>query len=103
MASDDMQPVWAEQILVRLGNLETMLAKLVVRGTAREWYSTDEVAQILGKAKFTVREWCRHGRVHCEKKKDGRGSHYSWVISHEELLRIQREGLLPSETISTVI
>ena len=67
-----------------------------VRGQAvKDWYSTDEVAQLLGKAEFTAREWCRLGRVHAEKKGSGRGKYQSWVISHAELLRIQREGLLP--------
>jgi hypothetical protein len=47
------------------------------------------------KAEITVREWCRLGRVHAEKKGSGRGRYQSWVISHEELLRIQKEGLLP--------
>jgi predicted site-specific integrase-resolvase len=59
------------------------------------------VADILGKARFTVREWCRHGRVRCRKKNNGRGRHPEWVIPHEELLRIQREGLLPPERTSS--
>jgi hypothetical protein len=33
--------------------------------------------------------------VHAEKRKSGRGPHPAWVISHSELLRFQREGLLP--------
>ncbi len=61
----------------------------------RDWYSTNEVAEILGKAEFTVREWCRLGRIRAEKRRSGRGAYPSWVISHEELLRIQKEGLLP--------
>ena len=50
---------------------------------------------ILGKAEFTVREWCRRRRIHAQKRRSGRGKFCSWVISHEELQRIQREGLLP--------
>jgi hypothetical protein len=61
----------------------------------KEWYTTEEVGKILGRAEFTIREWCRHGRVHAEKKGSGRGKYQGWVISHAELLRIQREGLLP--------
>jgi hypothetical protein len=49
----------------------------------------------VGKAEFTVREWCRHGRIKAEKRLSGRGAHPSWVVSHVELLRFQREGLLP--------
>jgi hypothetical protein len=93
----DTRPEWVGQLLERFDRLEAMLADLVRRRAAKDWYSTDEVAGILGKAKFTVREWCRHGRVRCRKKNSGRGKHQSWVIPHEELLRLQREGLLPLE------
>lgn len=82
-------------VLDRLDRIESSLTSLVERQAAREWYSTAEIAKILGKAEFTVREWCRHGRVRSEKKMSGRGRYAAWVISHEELLRIQREGLLP--------
>lgn len=82
----------------RLERMEAMLAFLVEQRTVKDWYSTDEFAQLVGKAEFTVREWCRLGRVHAEKKHSGRGSHASWVISHAELLRYQREGLLPLQS-----
>jgi hypothetical protein len=65
------------------------------RQRVRDYYSTAEVAEILGKAEFTVREWCRLGRVRAEKKQSGRGKHPFWVISDAELKRIQKEGLLP--------
>jgi len=61
----------------------------------KDWYTTDEVAGRLGKAEFTDWGWCRLGRVHADKQRSGRGNSHSWVISHAELLRIQREGLLP--------
>ena len=86
-----------------MGKIETMLADLIRQRNVQEWYTTDQVAAILGKAKFTVREWCRHGRINCRKQGSGRGTYMSWVISHEELLRIQREGLLPLATISSSI
>jgi transposase len=79
----------------RLERIEAMLAVLVERQTVREWYTTTQAAQLFGKAEFTVREWCRRGRVNAAKKASGRGGHTSWAISHNEVLRIQREGLLP--------
>jgi hypothetical protein len=94
---------WTEPILVRLDRVEAMLGELVRQRAVKEWYSFGEIANILGKAKFTVREWCRLGRVNCRKKNDGRGKHLAWVISHDELLRMQREGLLPRPKTSTVI
>ncbi len=80
----------------RLERIEAMLAVLVERQTIREWYSTDEFARIVARVEFTVREWARRGRINAAKKDSGRGAHASWVISHAELLRYQREGLLPS-------
>ena len=79
----------------RLERIESMLVTLVEQQTIREWYSTDQVAQIVGKSEFTVREWARLGRIRAEKRRSGRGAHASWAISHAELLRLQREGLLP--------
>jgi DNA-binding transcriptional MerR regulator len=77
--------------------IESMLALLLERQTVKDYYSTAEFARLVGKAEFTVREWARLGRIRAEKRKSGRGAFTSWVISHQELLRYQREGLLPSE------
>jgi len=63
--------------------------------TTKEWYSTAEAAQALGKAKFTVQEWCRLGRVNALKRPCGRGKSQEWMISHQELERISNKGLLP--------
>ncbi len=84
-----------DELLDRLIKIEALLASLVEQRTVKDWYCTTEVAGILGKAEFTVREWCRLGRVHAEKKKCGRGSASEWIISHAELTRIRNEGLLP--------
>ena len=84
-----------DELLSRLTKIETLLASLVEQRTIKEWYSTADVATILGKAEFTVREWCRLGRVHAEKKKSGRGVASEWIVSHAELTRIRNEGLLP--------
>jgi hypothetical protein len=79
----------------RLIRIEEMLAVLVVRQKVQDWYTTAEAAQLLGKAEFTVREWARLGRIRANKRLSGRGAHPSWVIGHEEILRYQKEGLLP--------
>jgi hypothetical protein len=85
----------SEEILARLGRLEAMLVVLVERQQVREWYSVEEFARIVGRAEFTCREWARQGRIHAEKRLSGRGAYPAWAISHFELLRYQREGLLP--------
>ena len=86
-----------QEILQRLDRIEKALSTLMQLRTVKDFYSTDEVAGIVGKAEFTVREWCRHGRINAQKRRSGRGKHQSWAISHEELQRIQREGLLPED------
>jgi hypothetical protein len=79
----------------RLEKIESMLAVLVERQTIKDYYEVEEFARLVGKAAFTVREWARLGRIRAVKRKSGRGAFASWVISHDELLRYQRDGLLP--------
>lgn len=83
----------------RLRQLEATLADvrnlLVDQRTIKEHYTVEEVAEILNRSRFTVREWCRHGRIRAAKGQAGRGAEKEWRISHEELLRYQNEGLLP--------
>jgi hypothetical protein len=85
-------------VLERLERIETTLALLVQERTAKEWYTTEEAAKLVGKAEFTVREWCRLGRIRAAKKASGRGRFPAWVISHAELLRLQKEGFLPPKS-----
>jgi hypothetical protein len=84
-----------DDVIRRLERIEAALAALARQRAVQDWYGTAEAAGVLGKSEFTVREWCRLGRVCAEKRFSGRGKYQSWVISHAELLRIQREGLLP--------
>lgn len=93
-AGNDGLNRWAVE--QRLARIETMLAALVERQAVKDFYEVEEFAASVGKACFTVREWCRHGRIHAEKKLSGRGAHFRWAIAHAELLRYQREGLLPA-------
>jgi hypothetical protein len=79
----------------RLEKIETLLMALVERQQVKDWYSVEEFARIVRRAEFTCREWCRHGRIRAEKKGSGRGAYASWAVSHAELQRFQREGLLP--------
>jgi len=79
----------------RLDRIESLLAELVVQRTVKDWYSTAEVAKHLGRAEYTVREWCRQGRIRAKKKPCGRGKGGEWLVSHEEFMRLRNEGLLP--------
>ena len=62
---------------------------------SKEFFTPNEVAEILGNKPYTVREWCRYGRIHAVKSKTGRGAERAWRISREEIVRYQNEGLLP--------
>lgn len=81
----------------QLDRVEQLLIKLVAQHTQKEYYSTSDIARILKRSEFTVREWCRLRRVWAEKRKSGRGNTFEWKIAHNELLRIQNEGLLPNK------
>lgn len=81
-----------DQIDRRFGELHDLLLEL---RTVKDYYTTHEVAQLVGKAGFTVREWCRLGRFAASKRACGRGKSQEWIITHEELSRLGNEGLLP--------
>ena len=88
-------PIESTDFAQRLDRIEQILQSIIEQRTIKDWYTTAEVARVLGKAEFTVREWCRLGRVRAEKKKCGRGVASEWIISHEELTRVRNEGLQP--------
>lgn len=75
----------------RMASLEDRLRAIQVGQVEKDWYSTEEVAALMDRAPWTVREWCRHGRVRAIKR---RGTD-RWVIAKEELDRLMNHGLLP--------
>ena len=85
----------------RSSDMEAMLVEihqmLAGQRPKKDWYTVREIAEILERSEFTVREWCRLGRVYADKRACGRGHSQEWIISAKELKRIQNEGLLPIE------
>jgi len=85
----------------RLDVIEQKLDRLLValeeaRATqTRTAFSVEEVAGLLGKHVFTVREWCRLGRINASKRGQRRGRVELWSIAAGEVERIKNEGLLP--------
>jgi hypothetical protein len=84
----------------RLARIEAMLSILVAQQKIKDFYQVDEFAKLTHKAPFTVREWARLGRIRAEKRKSGRGASTAWVVSHQEWLRYQHEGLLPEKRLA---
>jgi hypothetical protein len=83
------------EILIRLQCIEESLSTLIEKRPSKKYFSTAEIAKLLGRAHWTVRQWARLGRIHAEKR-GGRGKHGEWVVSHEELNRLASGGgLLP--------
>lgn len=84
-------------VVAVLQRLEAKIDALMSQHENKPYYSVEEVAQILGKAPFTVRGWARNGRIAAEKRPCGRGLSREWMISREELIRLRSEGLLPEK------
>src|ERR1700733_6529278 len=84
-----------QEIEDRLARIEAKLTQLLERQAVKAFYTPEEFARLVGREAFTCREYCRLGRIRAQKKASGRGKHASWVIPHDELLRFQKEGLLP--------
>ena len=92
-----MNDVEITDMMKRLERIEKALGELLQTRCPKTKgrYTTAEVADVLGKAPFTVRQWCRFGRIQAEKRACGRGPTKEWMISHTELTRIRDHGLLP--------
>ena len=90
----DILPMLAtlREVKPLLDDLRVLMAAPAV---AREWYDVEEAAKLLGKRPYTVREWCRHGRINARKRSERRGGAELWNISAAEIARIRDEGLLP--------
>jgi hypothetical protein len=87
------------EVLAALARLEGRVAELhellLTWGAGRDWLTTADVAKLVGGEEFTVREWCRPGRLRAAKKGSGRGTHAAWAVSREELARYRCDSLLP--------
>lgn len=85
------------QIIKRLDEIVELLQGQVNDPARAKWYTTTEAGLRIKKSKFTVREYCRLGRLNARKRASGRGMYREWVISDDELSRYERDGLLPED------
>ncbi len=87
---------WLADIEARLGRIEAALRKLTEAQPQKEHYSVGEFARLVRLAPYTVREYCRQGRLRATQTRGGRGNRAEYRLCHAELLRYQSEGLLPN-------
>jgi hypothetical protein len=82
-----------DRLADRMEAIERRLEAIQVGRLDKEWYTTEEVAALMDRAPWTVREWARHGRMNARK----RPGTDRWVVSRQELDRLLNEGLLPAK------
>jgi excisionase family DNA binding protein len=83
----------AAQFIAEVRTINTKVDALMEAQTIKERYSPAEIALLLGRSDYTVREWCRKRQIPAEKTANGR----DWIISHETLLRLKNRELPLSE------
>ena len=76
--------------------LDELLTASQRQAVTKKAYSVPEAAKILRRSPYTVREWCRLGRIHATKRPGGRGNELEWEIAHAEIERFENHGLLPT-------
>lgn len=86
-------------LIEKVDRIESLIAALAEQlpaaSTAKEYYSTSEFAERVGRAEYTCRQWCLNERITAIKAAAGRGRFGEWLIAHDELQRYLNEGLLP--------
>ena len=95
------RPIVRDQLAEQLDRIEALLRRWSDQQPRREWYTVAEFAAIATLAPFTVRKYCRDGRLNAQKRGVTRGQTSEWVLSHEEYLRYERDGLLPPTAPNT--
>lgn len=82
-------------LLRRMADVPPISAPSSTLPPGKSFLETSEFAEAVGRRAFTVREWCRLGRVNAVKVGAGPKSLERWRISAAELARFRADGLLP--------
>jgi hypothetical protein len=92
-------PVEAD-IVNDLAEIKAMLRQILEQlgrkpeATPKLWHSVEEAAGILGRAPYTIRDYCRLGRLNATKRGQKWGKSDLWSISSVEIERYRQDGLL---------
>ena len=78
----------------RLDRIESMLASLVERQTIRDWYPSRSSPGWWARPSSPAASGPGSAGSTGRSGNQG-GGHTAWVVSHEELLRYRKSGLLP--------
>jgi hypothetical protein len=76
------------RVEARLGEILLRLNQLEGKPAEKQWWSPEELAASLHRKPFTVREWCRLGRIRAEKDKYSR----LWRVPDNEAQRLLAGG-----------
>ena len=71
---------------IREQNSEILRLMRVARD--RRWYNLQVAGERLGRAAWTLRQLCSHGKIRADKGEDGQ-----WRIPADELARLEQEGV----------
>jgi hypothetical protein len=78
-----------------LRRLEERQSALETQEPPRMFYSTKEFAERVERSEYTVRQWCKNGRINAQKRPGGRGAYDEWQIPASEPQRYRDFGFLP--------
>ena len=93
----DGKPWWVElsaELGRRFDRIEEALARLL-KQRPQASYTPEQFGLVVNRSAFQIRQHCNNGRLRATKTRSGAGRYFCWSLSHEELERYQREGLLP--------
>jgi excisionase family DNA binding protein len=93
LAMADSSPGPLEPILAAFRRIEERLDGLERTSAPPSHLTVEEFARRVGRAPFTVRQWCNHRRIRADRSRNGR----QWRIPADELARYRREGLMPAD------
>jgi hypothetical protein len=75
--------------------VEEKQARLDAQEPPRQFYTTKEFAERVDRSEYTVRQWCKNGRINAQKRPGGRGAYDEWQIPASEPQRFLDYGFLP--------